>query len=69
MTMAAAMMDTGMVSPGIRVARQEFRNTSITTRTTPRAINSARITSAMDWPTNSEKSTFTSRLISSGSVG
>ena len=68
MTIAAAMMDTGIVSPGMMVARQELRNSSITISTTPRAMNSALITSIMDLPTNSEKSTFTSMLMSSGSV-
>ena len=65
--MAAAITDTGMVSPGIRVARQELRNSSITTSTTPSAIVRALNTSRMDSPTNSEKSTFTSTEMSSGS--
>jgi hypothetical protein len=67
-TIAAAMIDTGIVTAGISVARMLPRNTKMTTSTMDMVSASATTTFFIDSRMNTELSMFTSILMSSGSV-
>ena len=69
MTMAAATMDTGMVTAGISVARTVPRNRKITMSTRISVSDSANTTFLSDAAMNTPLSMLTSTLMSLGSVG
>ncbi len=66
MTMKAEMIATGIVTPGITVARTEPTKAKITTRTSTRASASTFTTSIIDSSTNFEKSMLTETVMSPG---
>src|SRR6185436_1163201 len=69
MTMAAAMIDTGIVTAGIRVARAVPRNRKITMSTRISVSVSANATFLSDAAMNTPLSMLISTFMSFGSVG
>ena len=68
MTRAAAMMDTGIVTAGISVARSVPRNRKITMSTSTSVSDSANTTFSSDAAMNTPLSMLTSTCMSLGKV-